>query len=114
MEAKVNALSSNPSKVKYSSQVTALIQVDTIKVNVNINSRESNSTYSRETRSYSYVFNTTALSCLKQIDTTAVSFNSTTRQAIYNLPPGTAVKHGGLSHSDLNIHTSYHSYFAWD
>ncbi|KAK6211335.1 putative amine oxidase [Colletotrichum tabaci] len=136
MEAKVNALSGNPSKVEYSSQVTALVQVDAMKVNVDINGGESKSAYGGETRSYSCVFNTTALGCLEHMDTTAVLFNSATRQAvrslgygpsckvaikftrpwwIHDLPTGTAVKRGGLGHSDLNIRTCvYPSYNIYD
>ncbi|KAJ0162874.1 putative bifunctional amine oxidase [Colletotrichum tanaceti] len=142
MEARVNALSGNPSKVEYSSRVTALVQVEAMKVNVDINGGGSQSKSAHgsggggETRSYSCVFNTTPLGCLEHMDTTAVLFNSATRQAvrslgygpsckvaikftrpwwIHNLPAATAVKRGGLGHSDLNIRTCvYPSYNIYD
>ena len=92
MEAKVNALSGNPNKVEYSSQVTALAQVDAMKVNVDISGGTSNSASGGETRSYSCVFNATALGCLEHMDTTAVSFNSATRQAVRSLGYGPSCK----------------------
>jgi hypothetical protein len=85
MEAQVNALSGNPNKVEYSSQVTALAQVDAMQVKVDINGGQGNSASGGETRSYSCVFNTTSLGCLEHMDTTAVSFNSATRQAVRSL-----------------------------
>jgi len=105
-----------------------------MKVNVDINGGDGNS--GGTTRSYNCVFNTTALGCLEHMDTTAVSFNSATRQAvrslgygpsckvaikftrpwwIYDLPASSAVKRGGLGHSDLNIRTCvYPSYNIYD
>ncbi|KAH8903391.1 amine oxidase [Coniochaeta sp. PMI_546] len=133
LEATVNQLSGNPNKVQYSSQVTALTQVDAMSVNVDINGGAGNG---GTTNPYNCVFNTTTLGCLEHMDTTSTSLNSATRSAmrslgygpsckvaikfthawwIYDLPPENAIKRGGLGHSDLNIRTCvYPSYNIYD
>lgn len=133
MEAAVNQLSGNPHKVTYSSQVTSLTQTAPLAVNVDINGGSSGG---GTTNTYACVLNTTTLSCLERIDTTAASLNAATRSAvrslgygpsckvaikfarawwIHDLPADNAVKRGGLGHSDLGIRTCvYPSYNIYD
>lgn len=133
MESAVNTQSGNPGKVQYSSRVTAIAVQESMSVNVDVNGGAGNG---GATNNYSCVFNTTPLGCLEHIDTTQAGLNSATRTAmralgygpsckvaikftrpwwIHDLPPDSAVKMGGLGHSDLNIRTCvYPSYNIYD
>lgn len=114
----------------YECPVTAIRVMGTMRMEVDF----KNGTETK-TNTYAGVFNSTALGCLKRIDTSKAGLNYATKQAIRSLGYGPAakvgikfkrawwihdlgrknVKKGGLGHSDLTIRTCvYPSYNIYD